>query len=341
MSGNNKASKDALEAAAKKAILGDSDNIPVSHSDVITNLGTVTTTEEKLAKETEIYRKEGSEIGYRDVKVTILPTTGIFYPKDTQIQARPLQLKEIKHYSTMDEDEIIDVYDKTGQILDSCLRIYMSGRKVSYKNLVETDRMFFIFYLRDMTMQAHGRDVKLYHTSISPFTGEKVKVEINNEIFEYNEIPKSLFKFFSHNDRQFIITDPDIPEGFVKFQIPTVGVIRALGEKVYRWEMAKRMGEEVYYNKPFYTKYAQWIIEDWSMIEDEKKMRNLENEYGTWSAEKMDIMNHIDKHINYSIRPEVSMVDKEGNRWKSVVSFRKGISSIFNISDISSRLFED
>ena len=71
-------------------------------------LGYVKTTEMKDAEEKEILRKEGSQIGFRDVKVEIMPTRGITLPVNLRMSARPLTLEEIKHYSSMDEEEVVD-----------------------------------------------------------------------------------------------------------------------------------------------------------------------------------------------------------------------------------------
>jgi len=191
-------------------------------------LGYVKTTEMKDAEEQEVLRKEGALIGFRDIKVQIIPTKGITLPVNVRMSARPLTLEEIKHYSSMDEEEVIDIEEKIGEVFERCIRVYFGDKLMSWKDLPETDRIFNLFFLRDLTMQQHARDIKLYHTAKAP-DGTVKKVEITNDIFAYNKIPSGIMKFYDAQERCFIVRDKGIE--IFRFTIPTVGVI--MGIKKY------------------------------------------------------------------------------------------------------------
>lgn len=331
------------EEARKKALLDEQKNTEsqtnkVGENQSVSGLGYIETTEQKQAKETIALREQGSQIGYRDVKVDILPTRGITLPINTRMSARPLTLAEIKHYSSMDEDEMFDLEEKTGNIFDNCIRIYFGDELRSWKDLPETDKVFMLFFLRDLTMQTHARDIKLFHTAIAP-DNTKVKVEITNDIFAYNKIPNGIMKYYDESQRCFVIRDNGME--IFRFTIPTMGVIYHI--KKYIVDKLKRQQNNepnANYNKILFNRYAEWLIMDWRTINDDS-MARLHQQFGVLSVEILDILDYLHKNFRYLVKPTIEMSYDGDKKFDSIVMFPRGISAIFNLSDISERLFED
>ena len=97
----------------------------------IQSLGKVATPEVKRAEQETADRVEGLQIGYKNMPMESLPSKGKYYPKDFKLSFRSATLDEIKHYSSMDEADLIDVDEKIGMVLNVCIRITFSGNKGS------------------------------------------------------------------------------------------------------------------------------------------------------------------------------------------------------------------
>ena len=52
-----------------------------------------------------------------------LPSQGLFYPEGTKIQIRAASVKEIRHFSGIDDNDILDIDDKLNGVLDACTRV--------------------------------------------------------------------------------------------------------------------------------------------------------------------------------------------------------------------------
>jgi len=79
---------------------------------------------------------------------------------------------------------------------------------------------------------------------------------------------------------------------------------------------------------------------DWREI-NESGMKMLHQRYATLSAEVLDILDYLHKEFKYFVKPTVELEYGDGKTFESVIVFPRGISNIFNISDIVDRLFKD
>jgi hypothetical protein len=50
----------------------------------------------------------GFDTGWKNLPVEILPSGGIFYPEGTKLAIRSAEVKEIRHFSTIDDDDRLD-----------------------------------------------------------------------------------------------------------------------------------------------------------------------------------------------------------------------------------------
>ena len=83
-------------------------------------------------------------LGYHQIPIGSLPSSGMFYPVGTQIHIRAAKVAEIRNYSTIDETNILDVDDKLNAIVESCTKVSCDKKVLSYKDLCEEDRFYLI-----------------------------------------------------------------------------------------------------------------------------------------------------------------------------------------------------
>ena len=75
-------------------------------------------------------------LGYHTIPTLSLPSGGMFYPEGTEISIRSAKVAEIRHFSTIDEANVLDIDEKLNQILESCIRITSANKRLSYKDIL-------------------------------------------------------------------------------------------------------------------------------------------------------------------------------------------------------------
>ena len=141
-------------------------------------------------------------LGYHDVPVVSLPSSGMFYPDDTQVSIRAAKVAEVRHFSAIDEQNILDVDEKLNAIVESCIRITSKNTRLSYKDLCEEDRFYILLSIRDLTFPEPETNLTVDHRDTK---GMKHTIDIDKRYFQYFEIPAELDKYYSREQKTFLI----------------------------------------------------------------------------------------------------------------------------------------
>ena len=76
-------------------------------------------------------------LGYHNIHISDLPSKGLFYPLDVDLQIRPAKVAEIRHFSTLQERDLFDVDEKLNHILQNCTKMRTKTRVMSWKDILE------------------------------------------------------------------------------------------------------------------------------------------------------------------------------------------------------------
>ena len=94
-------------------------------------------------------------IGYLKIPVDSLPTQGLLYPKGTEIIIRAARGAEIKHWSTMNDqdlEQLSAVDDILNYIIEKCVSVKMPDViGASWKDLKDVDRFYLLMAVREFT----------------------------------------------------------------------------------------------------------------------------------------------------------------------------------------------
>ena len=93
------------------------------------------------------------EIGWKNIPSENLPSQGLFYEAGTQIAIRAAAVAEIRHWSTIDDNDLLSIDEMLNFIIEKCCRIKVPGKPGTYKDLKEIDRFYLIFAIRDYTFK--------------------------------------------------------------------------------------------------------------------------------------------------------------------------------------------
>ena len=264
------------------------------------------------------------EIGLFRVNVKDLPSRGLFYPEDIFISIKPAEVKEIRHWSMIDENDEFSFLDAMNFIINNCSVIKTKNGILNINDLAEVDRLYLLFAIRDMTFGADENPIKIDIPYKFNGNTETDEVIVRKENLNYFEIPEKLVKYYNEEERAIIVTgDRDF-----NIVLPSVGVSN--------W-VQDYLRNRVEKNKPFdemFAKYASFLITDYRNM-TEKTYFNMEVESKSWTIRDISVLDTVATTLSKGTKEGIKHVTEKGGEEVTVpLVFRDGIKSIFIISDI-------
>lgn len=270
---------------------------------------------------------EGSDfhLGYVDVSVENLPSNGMFYPADTQLKIRSAKVAEIRHFSTLDESNIMDIEDKLNQIVKSCVKMQSGTRILSYKDILEEDRIYLLLSIRDLTFPEPENKIML---KAQDANGESFEVELSTKYFETESVPEEISQYYDDQKRAFVIQTKSAGE--VVMRPPSIGVM----EEVTKF-MQTRQRERKNWDQSF-LQILPYITTDWRGFNSKVIFEN-EIAFQGWNERKYMVIYRLAEKIKVGVKPELR-VEREDGEVLVPMSFPSGIKGLFLISDLTGEL---
>jgi hypothetical protein len=285
-----------------------------------------------------LYSKElppSIEIGWKNLPVSILPSRGLFYPDGTQIAIRPAEVKEIRHFSTIDESDMLDVDAKLNMVLNSCCVMKFPGEGVvSYRDLKQEDRFFIIMAIRDLSFVKGENRIVLTPdlTCKKDNCAFKHGIELRTGVLTNYQINQKLMKYYSKTDRKFIFPVSKIGKS-LSMTVPSIGVIDAISNYI---KNSVRTGKDI---DESFIKIAPFLFDDWRGLDD-KKIQKASLDSEDWSNAEFSIYFQLAEDIKIGTKLEVSLPCQTcgASEVTAPISFPGGFRSLFLISDIFGEL---
>jgi hypothetical protein len=277
----------------------------------------------------------GLDFGWKNLPIQILPSKGWFYPDGTKIAIRSAEVKEIRHYSTIDEDDLIDLNEKLNFILSKCCTIHYPGEGVvSFKDLKQEDRFFLIMAIRDLTfVQGENRiivtpDTKCEDKNVCPLANG---IELRTGILSDYEIDPKIMKYYSPMDRLFILPVRKLGKE-IRMSVPSIGIMDAITSFVIESERKKIEVDESF------IKIAPFIFEEWRGL-DYRTINEKMKESDSWSKEEFSLYYELSEAIKIGTKLDIKLnCPTCGAEVAAPITFPFGFKSLFVISDIFGEL---
>lgn len=266
------------------------------------------------------------DIGWKNLPLENLPSQGVFYPVGSEVGIRAASVAEIRHWSTIDENDALGIDDMLNFVIERCCRIRIAGRAANFKDLKEIDRFYILFAIRDFTFK-NGEN-RLY-TTFQNEDGTEDKIEITKDVLNYFNPDETLMKYYNSESRSFIFQMKS-GETF-ELHFPSLGVMTFI--KNYAKNKAQRQQQ---FDKAF-LKYAPFLFSEWKGLTEKEYEKTLQDSL-TWSIQRISLMEKITSMLAGSINPEVRYVNERGAEDSVPLNFRGGVKSIFLIPDILDEL---
>ena len=273
--------------------------------------------------------------GYEDYPLDALPSKGRFYSEGTKIQIRPASTKEIENYSTMNEDVFLDSENQINEIIGSCSSITAGMKKMSYKDLLEGDKLQLLLAIRDRTFQKGENEIPV--DLPCPSCKHDNRRNLNNTILDATEEEdEELEKYYSEEQRCYVIKTKSYGE--VILHPPRVGVTKA----VVDWGV-KQQQDKKEFDRGLVT-LIPYLIKDYRKLEskdglNERMFSNIDADIKTWDKTKYAIVYRMAEKIKVGADPKFKIsCDNCGEVIEQPFRFPTGKKSLFIISDISGEL---
>jgi hypothetical protein len=277
----------------------------------------------------------GLDFGWKNLPLTVLPSRGFFYPEGTKIAIRSAEVKEIRHFSTIDEDDLIDLDEKLNFILSKCSTMHFPNEGVvSYKDLKHEDRFFLVMAIRDLTfVQGENRiiitpDSKCENKNACPINNG---VELRTGVLSSYDIDQRVMKYYSPSTRNFVFPVRKIGKE-ISMTVPSIGVMDAVSEFVID---CGRKGREI---DESFIKIAPFIFDEWRDLDSLKIMQKM-RESDNWSKEEFSLYYELCETIKIGTALDINIQCPTcGAEVTAPITFPGGFKSLFVISDIFGEL---
>lgn len=255
-----------------------------------------------------------------------LPSKGKFYPRDCVIKIRSARASEIRHFSTMDENNYIDMEEKLNHIVEMCTQITLGDKRMSYKDILEEDRIVLLLSIRDLTFPEPEN--KLILKGKTEHSKQAVDIELASRYLVATKVPTEIEGYYSSKDRMYLIKTRSAGE--VSMRPPSIGVMQEITKY-----LKDRQEKEIEFDKAF-IQVLPYITPDWRQL-NLPKIFSLEVDYKAWDQKKFMVIYRLAEKMKIGVETTLEM-EFDGEIAKAPLDFPGGIKSLFIISDLAGEL---
>lgn len=289
------------------------------------NLGKANTV---LPEQTENNYSIVGDLGWSIINLRTLPSQGIFYPENTIITIRSADSAEIRHWSTLDENDLNSMDNALNRIIERCCKIRVDGILRSYNDIKEIDRFYIVFSIRELTFSKGENNIRA--TFDCKICKKTDTVDIRKEMISYYIPDEKLQQRFSSEEKCFHLKLKNGEE--LKLFLPSLGVMSFIKQYIKQKNEAKEQFDEAF------IKWAPFLFKEWKTLNDSVYHNALQNSFA-WGTDKISVMEWFCTSMKQTVNPIIKhKCSACGTEVSAPLSFPGGIRSLFIISDISDKL---
>ena len=275
---------------------------------------------------------DANSIEYSNISLGILPA-GNFYKSGTKISIRAVKVSEIQAYSMVDDNNYVDITEKMNELLSRCiLYVHPDGSKGSYRDIKDSDRVFLIFMIRELTFQGGNTLTKgvtcpsCEHEFSIPFRA--TPNDSSPTTFELHEPSEIIEDFYNENLKVYELVYKDVSW---KLAPPTIGIQEDFYEEIKRNVQENKKPEIAFMKIMPYLLHDKSSITENEMKERLKKFKNMDD------IILFQGLNEIVNNMTIGIKGLKMTCPSCGEEVHTELSFPGGASTLFQIPDVFSR----
>lgn len=274
------------------------------------------------------------ESPWKVLDLNLLPSSGMFYDSDIELLLKSAKTKEIRHWSTIDEMDPVDVRDKIGFILNSCTKFKIKGsnRPFNFKDFLEVDKYHIMFRIHELTFPNQENKLMANIRCTNQKCKKVNRIQVSSQNLKGFNIPDELIQYYNEDEKCFIIHSEKLGET-LKFYMPTTGIHDLFRKKQ---EMEISAGQEV--DKAFYG-FGPYLVNNWREI-TMRDISELKIDSNAWSPSKFTVIHKITEMLKKeSVNKATGVCEKCKERLETSI-FLGGSFTVKDIFIISAGLNE-
>lgn len=298
--------------------------------------------EEKVSKKQNIESenkidKRILQTGWKNLPLNLLPSKGIFYPKDSRIAIRPANVNEIRHFSSIDEEDQISISEKFNYILSRCAVIEFSERGiVDYDEIIQEDRFYIIMAIRDLTfIKGENRIMLVPHIKCKNLSGCEFSdgFELRTGCLDFFHIDENIMKYYSYTNLRFeFILNGMEDNNYIIMYIPTIKTRKIIDEFLEKMTKEKKFVDDAF------KKILPYILPNNKRITIDY-IYQVFRKADEWTKEEFSLYFVLSQKLKIGTKLNASIECPNcKDKLEARILFRNGIKSIFVISDILDKL---
>ena len=274
-----------------------------------------------LPTEEETGLKYRDNLGYLKIDVASLPTQGMFYPEGTEIRIRAARGEEIKHWSTMNDqdlNQLSQVDDILNYIIERCVSVKLPGIiGGNWKDLKDVDRFYLLLAVREFTFLDGDNELMV------PISEGK-DIPVTKEMIDFIQIPDDIMKHYSPEERCFVFK---LKTGrTIRMHIPSLGVTQWLKN----YAQAKQQVREGFDTD--FILYAPMLISDFRRL-SQRAYEEMVAEAQGWNVQEWSLVSHVRDSLAAASEAKIKYTNDNGQEVTIPLTFRGGLKALFTISD--------
>jgi len=283
----------------------------------------------KFAFESSINAANNSN--WKTVPIENLPSQGLFYPNESRISIKSATVSEVRQWSTIDESDRLHVDDTLNFIIEKCARIEAPGKRMTWRDISELDRLALLFMIQEITFPNDENLLYVNFSCLGPCTEElpwSGELRVSSPMLSFIDLPSDIMQFYNAEYKCFVIKSSKLNETFYLY-MPTIGVIEKLRSRIsYTKQKSKKSIDKAF------IKIAPYLIQDWQTF-TQSEYDTLSKENFAWHINKFTF---VTKFVDILEGARNSMVStscpKCGNKVSSPLFSKSGftIKDLFFIS---------
>lgn len=283
--------------------------------------------EQRLHGRTDLPTEETTGLKYKDnlgylrIDIKSLPTQGIFYPDGTEVMIRAARGEEIKHWSTMNDQDLSQlsqVDDILNYIIERCVSVKLPGVVGgNWKDLKDVDRFYLLLAVREFTFLDGDNELMV------PISEGK-DIPVTKEMIDFIQIPDDIMQHYSPEEKCFVF---NLKTGrTIRMHIPSLGVTQWLKN----YAQAKQQIREGYDTD--FILYAPMLISDFRKL-SQRAYEAMVADAAGWTTKEWSLVSYVRDSLAAASEAKIKYQDENGQEVTIPLTFRGGLKALFTISD--------
>lgn len=269
-----------------------------------------------------------NDLFWKNIPLANLPSGGLFYPEDAEITIKAATVAEIRQWSTIDENDMLDIDDKINYVIERCCRFKIKGGRswLSWRDISELDRLALVFMIQEMTFP-DGQNSLFVKFECNAGCDQETRwsdnVRIKSPMLRFIDLPADVMKYYSPEFKCFEVQSEKLKETFYLY-MPTIGTVERLRSRISDVRKQGKLPDKAFIST------APYLIQDWQTL-DQQAYQSLSRESYAWHINKFTFIKKFTEMIENA---RLSMVSTQCPKCGNPVSTPLFQQSGFTVKDL-------